>query len=114
MVAKGLAWGERSAHCRGHGGNYTVTKKLFFSVICSRPPGGVRVGEQAGAQQAGGCDHRGVLALGWGPETENTRDQHTKLLSQLFLSLDTKVFTCFNISWDSPFSLCVVFIPNKV
>lgn len=49
----------------------TVTKKLFFSVICSRPPGGVRVGEQAGAQQAGGCDHRGVLALGWGPETEN-------------------------------------------
>lgn len=98
MVAKGLAWGERSAHCRGHGGNYTVTKKLFFSVICSRPPGGVRVGEQAGAQQAGGCDHRGVLALGWGPETGNTRDQHTKLLSQLFLSLDTKVFTCFNIS----------------
>jgi hypothetical protein len=56
------------------------------------------VGGQAGAQQAGGCDHRGVLALGWGPETENTRDQHTKLLSQLFLSLDTKVFTCFNIS----------------
>lgn len=40
MVARGLAWGERSAHCRGHGGNYTVTKKLFFSVICSRPPGG--------------------------------------------------------------------------
>lgn len=98
MVARGLAWGERSAHCRGHGGNYTVTKKLFFSVICSRPPGGVWVEEQAGAQQAGGCDQRGVLALGWGPETKNTRDQHTKLLSQLFLSLDTKVFTCFNIS----------------
>lgn len=72
MVARGLASGEGSAHCRGHGGNYTVTKKLFFSVICSWPPGGARVGEQAGAQQAGGCDHRGVLAPGWGPAWPGT------------------------------------------
>lgn len=43
MVARGLALGLGSAHCRGHGGNYTVTKKLFFSVICSRPPGGARM-----------------------------------------------------------------------
>lgn len=32
----------------------------------------------------------------------NTRDQPAKLLSQRFLSPDTKVFTCFNFSWDSP------------
>lgn len=111
MVARGLAWGKGSAHCRGHGGNYTVTKKLFFSVICSQLPGGVRVGEQAGAQQARGCDHRGVLAPGWGPEGQNTRDQHTKLLSQRFLSPDTKVFACFNISWDSLLPLCGLYSP---
>lgn len=46
MVARGLASGEGSAHCRGHGGNYTVTKKLFFSVICSRPPGGAKGGSK--------------------------------------------------------------------
>lgn len=35
MVARGLAWGKGSAHCRGHGGNYSHKEIVLLSNLLS-------------------------------------------------------------------------------